>query len=88
MTTRCTIATVLLAVAVTATQAQPLTIDSCYALATKNYPLVKKQDLIARTSGYSLKNAGDCYLSATVVKLNTATKFPQAGLSQLETMWK
>jgi outer membrane protein TolC len=87
MTTRCTIATVLLAVAFTATQAQPLTIDNCYALATKNYPLVKKQDLITRTAGYSLKNAAAVFLPQATINgqagyqsetLNFAAVFPSS----------
>jgi outer membrane protein TolC len=34
------------------------TLDKCYALARQNYPLIKKHDLIARSSQYSIENAG------------------------------
>jgi outer membrane protein TolC len=38
------------------------TIEKCYALARQNYPLIKKHDLIARTSNYSIENAGKGWL--------------------------
>jgi outer membrane protein TolC len=38
------------------------TLEKCYALARQNYPLIKKHDLIARTSSYSLENAGKGWL--------------------------
>lgn len=43
-------------------QTKQLTIDSCYRLAKQNYPLIKKQDLIAKSASYSLENAGKFYL--------------------------
>lgn len=39
-----------------------LTIEECYRLARENYPLIKKQDLIAKTSQYTVENAGKGYL--------------------------
>ncbi|HEY4155248.1 MAG TPA: TolC family protein, partial [Puia sp.] len=52
-----------------AAQAQtgPLTIDSCYRLAKENYPLIKKQDLISKSSGYSLENAARFFLPQVTV---------------------
>lgn len=38
------------------------TLEKCYALARQNYPLIKKHDLIARTSNYSVENAGKGWL--------------------------
>jgi outer membrane protein TolC len=38
------------------------TLEKCYALARQNYPLIKKHDLIARSSGYSIENAGKGWL--------------------------
>ncbi len=44
--------------------AQPgsLTIDSCYAKAAQNYPLVKQYALIQRSAAYSITNANKGYL--------------------------
>jgi outer membrane protein TolC len=38
------------------------TLEKCYALARQNYPLIKKHDLIARSSNYSIENAGKGWL--------------------------
>ena len=38
------------------------TLEKCYALARQNYPLIKKHDLIARSSNYSIENAGKEWL--------------------------
>jgi outer membrane protein TolC len=38
------------------------TLEKCYALARQNYPLIKKHNLIARTSNYSIENAGKGWL--------------------------
>lgn len=43
-------------------QAQTLSIDSCYALAERNYPLIKQYDLVEKTKEYTLSNAGKAYL--------------------------
>jgi hypothetical protein len=37
-------------------------LEHCYDLARQNYPLIKKHDLIARSSNYSIENAGKLYL--------------------------
>jgi outer membrane protein TolC len=42
--------------------AQVLSIDSCYALASKNYPLIKQYELIEKTKEYTLSNASKAYL--------------------------
>lgn len=39
-----------------------LTIDSCYAMAKRNYPLVKQYALIEKTKEYSIDNANKNYL--------------------------
>jgi outer membrane protein TolC len=44
------------------TTAQGLTIDSCYSLAQRNYPLVKQYELIEKTKEYTLSNASKAYL--------------------------
>jgi len=38
------------------------TLEKCYALARQNYPLIKKHGLIARSSSYSIENAGKGWL--------------------------
>jgi outer membrane protein TolC len=43
-------------------QEPSLTIDECYRLARENYPLIQKQDLIAKTSQYTISNAAKMYL--------------------------
>lgn len=42
--------------------AQVLSIDSCYALANNNYPLIKQYELIENTKEYTLSNASKAYL--------------------------
>lgn len=37
---------------------EPLTLQRCYELATKNYPLIKQRELISRSGAYSVENAG------------------------------
>jgi len=51
-----------LLVTVVSAKAQVLSIDSCYALAVKNYPLIKQYELIEKTKEYTLSNAGKAYL--------------------------
>jgi outer membrane protein TolC len=46
----------------TRAQKKIITIEKCYLLARQNYPLIKKHDLIARSSSYSIENAGKFYL--------------------------
>lgn len=42
--------------------AQTLILDSCYLMATRNYPLIKQYELIEKTKEYTLSNAGKAYL--------------------------
>lgn len=44
-----------------------LTIEECYTLARQNYPLIRQYDLIARSSRYSVENAGKLYLPQLTV---------------------
>jgi outer membrane protein TolC len=44
------------------TQHTVYTLEKCYALARQNYPLIKKHDLIAKSSNYSIENAGKSWL--------------------------
>jgi len=41
-----------------------LTIQECYQLARKNYPLIKQRDLITKTKDYTVSNASKGYLPA------------------------
>jgi hypothetical protein len=43
-------------------QTNVYTLEKCYALARQNYPLIKKHDLIARSSDYSIENASKGWL--------------------------
>ncbi len=55
--------TVLLMVSLAASaQHTVYTLEKCYTLARQNYPLIKKHDLIARSSHYSIDNAGKGWL--------------------------
>src|SRR6185503_6637021 len=49
---------------ITAVSGQSLTIQECYQLARKNYPLIKQRDLITKTKEYSVSNASKGYLPA------------------------
>jgi len=82
------------------TMAQALSIDSCYALALRNYPLIKQYELIEKTKEFTLSNAGKAYLpqiSFTAIEGYVFGDFPQApgssdfkfiGLAQLnQTIW-
>ncbi|MBE9463557.1 TolC family protein [Dyadobacter subterraneus] len=54
----------------TAAQAQNisnLTIEECYTLARENFPLIKKYDLVRKSSGFSLQNASKLYLPQVAV---------------------
>lgn len=46
----------------TAQNENKLTIDSCYAMAKRNYPLVRQYDLIDKSKTYSLDNVSKGYL--------------------------
>src|SRR4051812_25530756 len=56
------IAVMYLLITVGPVTAQTLPIDSCYALAVRNYPLIKQYELIEKTKEYTLNNAGKAYL--------------------------
>jgi outer membrane protein TolC len=43
-------------------QSGSVTLDSCYILAKKNYPLVRQYELIAKTNEYTLENIAKGYL--------------------------
>lgn len=53
---------VLLGLQNTAQTYDKLSIDSCYAMAKRNYPLVKQYDLIEQSKNYSLDNVSKGYL--------------------------
>jgi outer membrane protein TolC len=85
---------------VDATTAQTLSIDSCYVLAVKNYPLIKQYDLIEKTKEFTLSNAGKAYLpqvSITAIEGYIFGGFPSSsggsnfkfiGLGQVnQTIW-
>lgn len=57
-----TIAIISLLATAASAIAQPLSIDSCYALAVRNYPLIKQYGLIEKTKEYTLSNAGKGWL--------------------------
>jgi outer membrane protein TolC len=58
--------------------AQVLNIDGCYALAVKNYPLVKQYELIEKSKEYTLSNASKAYLPQ--VSLNAIEGYVFGGL--------
>ena len=53
---------IFLLIAVYSVTAQILSIDSCHALAVRNYPLIKQYDLIEKSKEYTLNNANKAYL--------------------------
>lgn len=52
----------LLLAQVAASQRTSLNLEQCYALARQNYPLLKQQDLLYKTTAYTLDNLGKGYL--------------------------
>lgn len=46
---------------------QTLSIEECYTLARENFPLIKKYDLIRKSSGFSLDNASKLFLPQLAV---------------------
>jgi outer membrane protein TolC len=89
-----------LLLAVDSVTAQLLSIDSCYILAVKNYPLIKQYDLIEKTKEFTLSNAGKAYLpqvSITAIEGYIFGGFPSSsggsnfkfiGLGQVnQTIW-
>jgi len=74
-----------LLVSVGSVAAQTLSIDSCYALATRNYPLIKQYGLIEKTKEYTLSNAGKAYLpqvSVTAIEGYVFGGLPNFGTSE------
>lgn len=57
-----TICTIISIVTVPLSASAQLTLDECQKLAQKNYPLLKKYDLIKQTTSYSIKNINKGYL--------------------------
>jgi outer membrane protein TolC len=67
-----------------AQQVSRLTLGQAYALARKNYPLIKQWDLISRTRQYSVENAAKGYLpalnlSGLATYQSAVTYFPEPG---------
>jgi outer membrane protein TolC len=74
----------ILGAAGTAT-AQTLYIDSCYALAIRNYPLIKQYELIEKTKEYTLSNAGKAWLpqvSVTAIEGYVFGELPKFGATE------
>lgn len=74
-----------------AVQAQMLTIDSCYALAVRHYPLTKQYELIAASKEYTLSNASKAYLpqvSFTAIEGYVFGDFPSLGGSESTSNFK
>src|SRR6478752_5284822 len=69
------IAVMCLLVAAGSAAAQTISIDSCYAFAIRNYPLIKQYDLIEKTKEYTLSNAGKAYLPQVSVTAITGYVF-------------
>ena len=57
-----TISFLALSLSMNAQTSTPLTIEECHNLARTNYPLVKQQELIAKSKQYSVENASKGYL--------------------------
>jgi outer membrane protein TolC len=65
--------------------AQTLYIDSCYAFAVRNYPLIKQYDLIEKTKEYTLSNAGKAWLpqvSVTAIEGYVFGQLPKFGQAE------
>jgi outer membrane protein TolC len=65
--------------------AQTISIDSCYALAIKNYPLIKQYDLVEKTKEYTLSNAGKAWLpqvSVTAIEGYIFGQLPKFGSTE------
>lgn len=68
-------------------KAQSINIDSCYALAVRNYPLIKQYGLIDKSREYTLSNAGKAYLpqvSLTAIEGYVFGGFPDNGGSNFK----
>ena len=74
--------------AVASATAQALSIDSCYVLAKKNYPLIRQYELIEKTKEYTLSNANKAYLpqlSITAIEGYIFGELPSLGPASGET---
>lgn len=64
-------------------QVNSITLDSCYVLAKKNYPLVKQHELIAKSNEYTLGNIEKGYLpqlniNGQATYQSDVTQFPKS----------
>lgn len=57
-------------------QQTSITIEECYTLARNNFPQIKKFDLIAKSSNYSLENASKLYLPQVSVNGQVSYQSP------------
>lgn len=57
----------ILALSVHGLFAQSLTIDQCYELARKNYPLIKQKELLIRSMEFTIANAQSGYLPQVAI---------------------
>ncbi len=76
---------IILLAAAGSAAAQTLPIDSCYAFAIKNYPLIKQYELIEKTKEYTLSNAGKAYLpqvSVTAIEGYIFGELPKFGSTE------
>jgi outer membrane protein TolC len=69
----------LIAVAADA-QSNSVTLDSCYSFARQNYPLIKQQELISKTSEYTIANISKGFLPQ--INMNGQTSY-QSDVTQL-----
>lgn len=69
----------LIAVAADA-QSNSVTLDSCYSFARQNYPLIKQQELISKTSEYTIENISKGFLPQ--ININGQTSY-QSDVTQL-----
>lgn len=63
----CLLSLLLLLMAVKAHAQEKLTLEDCYRLARDNYPAIRKLDLVARSSQYTVENANKGYLPQLAV---------------------
>jgi len=79
------IAVIGLLAAVRPVAAQSVSIDSCYAMAVRNYPLIRQYELIEKTKEYTLNNASKAYLpqvSVTAIEGYVFGEIPTAGSAE------
>jgi outer membrane protein TolC len=79
------IAVICILTAAGSATAQTLYIDSCYAFAVRNYPLIKQYELIEKTKEYTLSNAGKAWLpqlSVTAIEGYVFGELPKFGATE------